>query len=128
MANPNKQKGDKAERDVAYWFNDHGWQYAERARNAGQPKDRGDIVGIPGFCIQVKDRGTIRLREWVDGTLEQKENARADTGLLIAKRRGVSDVGRWYAVLEVEDVNRLMLEADGRWPLETPSTIDGGFA
>jgi hypothetical protein len=40
----------------------------------------------------------------------------------------VADVGRWYAVLEVEDLNRLMLEADGRWPLETPTTIDGGFS
>jgi hypothetical protein len=128
MANPNKRMGDKAERDVAAWKRENGWPYADRALGAGRAADRGDITGIPGVCEQVKDRGTIRLREWFDEMLDQKANARADTGVLIIKRRGTSDVGRWYAVLEVEDLNRLMLEADGRWPLKTPETMTGGFA
>ena len=112
MANPNKRMGDQSERDVAYWYNANGWPYAVRSKNAGQPQDRGDMFGIMGFCIQIKNRGTIRLREWFDELLDQKQHARADTGVLIIKRRGVSDVGRWYAVLEVEDLNRLMLEAE----------------
>lgn len=112
MANPSKAKGDRAERQVASWFQEHGEPDADRSLGAGRPADRGDLTGIRRFCIQVKDHAQFRINTWMPEMLDQKRRAGADFGVLLLKKRGTSDVGRWYAVLELEDLNRLRSEAE----------------
>ena len=43
MSNPNKRRGDDAERKLAAYLQTQGWPDAERALGAGRHDDRGDI-------------------------------------------------------------------------------------
>lgn len=100
MAHPNKVKGSAAERAVAQFLRENGYPYAERTR-AGWTDDRGDIDGLPGVCIEVKNEKRIDLPQYLRELAREMENAKADTGVVIVKRRGVADAGQWYAVLPV---------------------------
>jgi len=53
MSNPRKAKGSSAERDVVNWLK-KWFPYAER-RIAGAHLDKGDIAGVNGVVIEVKN-------------------------------------------------------------------------
>jgi hypothetical protein len=103
MTNPQKQKGDRAERDLVKWFQAHGYADAERAR-AGWEADKGDIMGIPARTIEVKSQKQLKVNEWLDETEVERKNGRQPIGLLIVKRPGQSDPGDWWVVQRVRDV------------------------
>lgn len=100
MTHPNKTKGNAAERAVVNYLRENGFPYAERARS-GWADDRGDIDGLPGVCIEVKNERRIDLSGYVTELLREKIAGRATTGVVIVKKRGTSDVGSWYAVAPV---------------------------
>lgn len=106
-----KQKGSQAERDVARWLNQHGYPYAERSYGAGRPDDVGDIDGIPGLCIEVKNHKTLALAAWLNELEVEVENARASHGVLVVKRRGRADPGNWYAIMTLQNWTELAKEA-----------------
>jgi hypothetical protein len=104
-----KQKGTRAENNVvAYLKGD--FPYVERRALAGV-NDKGDVAGIPGVVIEVKDHAKITLSEWVAELRQEIANAEADTGVVIAKKRGTLDVGDWYAVMPVHVWVALLKEA-----------------
>jgi Holliday junction resolvase len=111
VSNPQKRKGDAAERNVAAWLAAHGFSYAERAYGAGRPDDVGDIDGIPGVVVEVKNHKTITIPAWLHELDVEMFNANARHGAVIAKRRGSTDVGDWYALMPVEGWARLLVEA-----------------
>lgn len=96
VTTPQKRKGTAAERQVADWLIANGVP-CERI-SAGATADRGDlwvpVIEYP--TIDVKNHRTIKLAEWVDRAVEQADNAGRAAGVVIHKRPGVTDVGRWY--------------------------------
>lgn len=69
-----------------------------RARNGA--KDRGDIAGIrlhgQRVVIECKDAATLRLPEWTSEARVEAGNDDALVGLVVHKRRGVSDpMAQW---------------------------------
>jgi Holliday junction resolvase len=98
MANPAKAKGSKAERDVVLYLTENGFPYAER-RLAGAQEDKGDIAGVNGVCIEVKDHKTMALSTWVEEMLIETKHAKAWTGIVWHKRRGKSSPADWYVTL-----------------------------
>lgn len=111
----NRRKGATNELAVARWLQTHGHPHAERR---GGGFGGSDIVGTPGLTWEVKAQAGQSLGTWVD----QADKARAAAGdrysIVIAKRRGTTDVGRWHAVLPVEQLARLLVDAgwaDDRW-------------
>lgn len=100
MSTPQKIKGSKAELDVVKYLQAQGYKYAER-RIAGDSNDRGDIAGINGVCFEIKNHATMKLAEWIEELRVEIVNAKADTGVVIHKRRGKTDVGEWYATMPV---------------------------
>lgn len=108
MANPNKAKGSAAERAVAKWLADHGWPDAERRYDAGRHDDRGDIRGVPGVTIEVKNHQRIDLAGWMKELEQEMGNSGDSVGFVVVKKRGTTDVGQWYAVLPVEVIARLL--------------------
>ena len=111
MSNPQKVKGDKAERDVAAYLAAHGFPYAERAYGAGRPDDVGDIDGIPSVVVEVKNHKTITIPAWLDELETEMFNANARHGAVIAKRRGSTDVADWYALMPAAEWTHLLVEA-----------------
>ena len=60
-----KQKGKRAELEVAKILRDHGYDDARRtAQYAGNTGDAADVIGLPGFHLEVKHQETVRLDEW----------------------------------------------------------------
>jgi hypothetical protein len=96
---------------VAKWLNLLGWTGAERSR-AGWTDDRGDIDGIPGVCIEVKNEKRIDLPGYLRELEVEMKNAKAWAGAVIVKRRGSADPADWYAVMPAQKWAELLLELD----------------
>lgn len=126
MANPNRDKGLKSERDVAAYCRANGMAGAERSVSTGwktrdrQLTDLGDIKGIPGVCIQVRNvvrqhpRGLAgkALADMMAETATQGEAAGAALAILIEKRAGHADVGEWWVHVPANLLAALLVGAD----------------
>lgn len=110
MSTPSKRKGSQAERDVVKFLQVRGWIYAER-RLAGDTYDKGDVAGVNGVCIEIKNHAKMDLAGWIKELEVEIINAKANTGVVIHKRKGKSDVGEWYATMTVELYAELLKEA-----------------
>lgn len=110
MTNPNKNKGSEAERNVVQYLREQGYPYAERTR-AGWTDDRGDIDGLPGVTVEVKNEKRIDLAGYMVELAREMVAGRADTGVVIVKKRGTTNVGDWYAVMPVSVWTALIKEA-----------------
>lgn len=106
MPNANRDKGIRAERDVVKYLvalgSPDGWKVRRSAETGTATRqDEGDIRGIPGVVIQVRDRPSVAF---VDRTLEsmmdeveaQRVAAGASVAVLVEKRAGQSAPGRWW--------------------------------
>lgn len=109
VANPQKAKGSGAERAVVAWLK-QWYPYADR-RLAGATLDKGDVSGIPGVTIEIKNHATMKLSEWLKELEVEMKNDGAWTGVVIHKKKGTTDVGEWYATMPakvwVELLNRV---------------------
>lgn len=102
----NREKGAVAERQLVNWLRDNGWPGAERAVRTGYrtatrtSADPGDVTGTPGLVWQMKY--TARFEEPgvyaanLAETEAQRAAAGADHGLLVQRRSGTADVGKWW--------------------------------
>lgn len=104
-----KAKGTAFERLIADYLAQY-WTYANRAPLTGS-KDRGDISGTPGIVWELKNAKTLRLSEWLEETETERDNAAADIGVLVVKRRGHSRPSDQYAVVTLADMIFLLREA-----------------
>lgn len=111
MSSKAKQKGSKAEREVVKYLQEW-WPYAER-RLAGATDDKGDVSGVPGVCIEIKDHAKMALAGWIEEMILETKNARAWTGVVIHKRRGKSNPADWYASMPVSNWVELLRKANG---------------
>lgn len=97
MTNKSKAKGTAAETAVVnYLKNEWGLSYVER-RALGGSEDRGDIAGLPGVVLEVKDAVKHSMKAWKSETLTEMENDGADICALIVKvpRKGVGEWDAW---------------------------------
>lgn len=100
MAHPSKNKGDKAERELAALISDQLGVEIRRKLGAGRTDDEGDLEGLPQWTIECKNVANLAdaLREGVDDSTREQRNARTPFGVAFIRVRG----GRWYAVQSVE--------------------------
>lgn len=110
MTTTSRRKGAGHERNLVAWLRARGRPHVER-RLAGGPDDRGDVTGWPGVVVEAKNCQRIDLAGWIDQLEAEVDAADADTGAVIVKRRGTTDVGQHYAVMTVDRWERLMTEA-----------------
>ena len=105
-----RQKGTLHESNVVGFLREHGFPYAERRALNGQ-FDKGDVTGTGPLVWECKNHKELALSEWLRETEQERINAAADYGILVAKRRGVWDAGQQYAVLPLEAMVRLLKQA-----------------
>jgi hypothetical protein len=98
MSSAAKAKGSGAERDVVAYLKENGFQYADR-RLAGATLDKGDISGIPGVTIEIKNHATMKLSEWTEELIVEMANDKAWTGVVWHKRKGRGSPGDWYCTM-----------------------------
>lgn len=115
MTNRPKNKGTSAESMLVAYLRENGWPWAERRALAGSV-DKGDISGCPALVWEVKaTSGRIRMGEWVQETVDEQANAKADHGILVVKYRGIGEknVDRWLAVMRAPEFRKLTTQV---WP------------
>lgn len=105
-----KQKGTSAETAVVNWLQSKGRKHVER-RSLNGCNDRGDIAGIPAVVIEVKNHQRMELSAWLKELDVEMHNDKADTGVVIHKKKGTTDVGLWYATMPVSAWYKLIEEA-----------------
>lgn len=105
-----RAKGTAAETAVVRYLQDHGFPYAERRALHGTA-DRGDVTGLGPIVLEVKNHKTIDLAGWLRELETEMVNAGAETGAVVAKRRGTTDAAAWYAILPFGDLVQLLLQA-----------------
>lgn len=105
-----RDRGARAERAVVNHLRVNGWPDARRHHGA-DGRAPGDIMGIPGVCIEVKDRASSAWPTWREQLLT--ECPPGDLALLIRRVRGQVDVGQWDA--EMCRLERWQLDGDERW-------------
>lgn len=106
MTNP---KGTQLETATVNWLRAHGWPFARRISKEGA-KDKGDVTlgdGIP-ITIEAKNEKKINLAGGQKELAVEMEHAGHKWGFTIHKKRGTTDVGKYYAVLPVEVLNDIL--------------------
>jgi Holliday junction resolvase len=91
-----KAKGTTAEREVVRYLQ-QWWPAAERRALSGN-KDKGDVAGIPGVCIEIKAAKTQLIGPWKRETLTEMDNAGVGLCLLVVKRP-YKPVSEWDAYM-----------------------------
>ena len=100
MTNPQKRKGDAAERELAALIADlTGWK-VRRKLGAGRLDDQGDLDGVPDTTVEVKNYTDITraLREGLADLEREQANAGTLHGVCFVRRPG----GRWVAAMTLE--------------------------
>lgn len=120
-----KAKGTAAETAVVSFLASNGFPYAER-RALNGAVDLGDITGIPGIVLEVKNCKEYTFGAWMRETEVERDNARADYGILVVKPKGVgaTRVDQWWACMYWKPFNDLVDEAGafpGKWMLKRMS-------
>ena len=113
MSSAAKRKGSQAERDVVAWLKANGYPYADR-RVAGATLDKGDISGVLGVTIEIKNHNRLDLAGWTTELEVEMKNDGAWTGTVLHKRKGKGDVGEWYATMPAKVWLELLKKADGK--------------
>lgn len=97
--NRSKQKGTAGETAVVDYLRQHPrFAHVERRTLSGV-NDRGDIAGIPGVVIEVKNCAEMKLAEWIDEELREASNDGDSLGVVWHKRRMKSSPGDWYVTM-----------------------------
>ncbi|MFF9714796.1 hypothetical protein ACF1DW_04260 [Streptomyces sp. NPDC014603] len=123
-----KAKGTAAETAVVRFLQAAGFAQAER-RTLNGVQDRGDIAGIPGVVIEVKNHARDQLPAWVAEAELERDNDRASLGVVWHKRRGTTDPGRWFVTMSGDQFAALLREQQGLpEPAAEGDTHTGGNA
>ena len=129
MTNPRKDAGTRAESSVVRWLHAHGYPDARRQVLAGS-KDKGDLWVTLGVIAEVKTRNTAaglgqpgeaELAKWMAETEAERVNAKAAHAVLIVKRKGTADPGRWWAYVPANELANQVACLD---PTNAPISMD----
>ena len=111
--NPQKNKGDRAEREACIYLTAATGHIVERRFGAGHDKDKGDLVGIPDTIVQVtdmKNKSDAVLRKPREAE-QQRINANAKHAITMVrfnKRPRCAEGDNWRVVMTIEQYARLI--------------------
>lgn len=105
--NTAKRKGTQAERAVVEYLRANGFPDAERRALEGK-NDRGDIAGVYDTVLEVKNHAALDLSGWLNELMREIDNAQADYGAVVAKRRGHGNPEQWYAIMPFEMLVKML--------------------
>lgn len=125
--NPSRAKGTAAESAIVRWARANGFPWADRQPLRGG-RDQGDITLCPGVIVEAKDHARTgvqitpgTLRTWMAQTETERANARADHAVLVVKRGGTTDPGRWSAYVTAWALAELIYPARASEAVDSPA-------
>jgi hypothetical protein len=111
-----------AETAVAQYLQ-NTWPAVERRVLSGA-QDKGDIAGVPGCVVEVKNQKSYKISEWMRETEAERKNAGSDIGLLVIKPNGVgvSKVDQWWVVVDLHTITILLKRLENAERLQLQAT------
>lgn len=106
----NRGKGTAFETLIVRYLQSKGWVHAERRALHGTA-DKGDITGTGPLVWECKNHKTLDISGWLKETETERQNAKAQHGILVVKRRSYGDPGDQYAIMRLDDLVHLLMEA-----------------
>ena len=115
--NRNKSRGTAWESAIVTYLQGRGWPHAERRTLAGA-HDRGDIAGVYGpagrVVIEAKAVAALNLAGWLAEAQQEADNDGAGVGVVWIKRRGTTDPGKSYVLMDGATLTDLLARAGYR--------------
>ena len=105
-----RAKGTSWESKIVEFLQASGWPHAERRALQGA-KDKGDISGLPGVCIEAKNEKAITLATYIKEVEEEKINSGATVAFAWIKRRGKASAADGYVVMTGQQAVELLKAA-----------------
>lgn len=105
-----RAKGTRAENAVVDYLRQRGFRTAERRAQRGT-NDAGDLTGLPGYVVEIKDHVRLELAAWVDEAEAERRNDGAHIAVVWHKRRGKGSAGDWYVTMTGAQFADLLHEA-----------------
>lgn len=102
-----KQKGKRGELEVAHILQKHGFKARRTAQFCGNTGDAADVIGLPGFHIEVKRCETTKIWDWI---AQAERDHKADNVPLVVFRRNGAD---WQVALNFETFLEIIRSRDG---------------
>ena len=96
-----RAKGAAGERELAAFLRDHGYE-AKRGQQFRGGSDSPDVVGLPGFHIEVKRVEKGALYDWLD---QAAHDAEGKSVPLVCHRKNRRD---WVAILPLDAFLKLI--------------------
>jgi hypothetical protein len=112
MTSAEREKGARAEREVAALLTDATGLTITRRLQEGRAGDTGDLEGLHGWCIQVRNyRDVMRaIREGLPDLERQQARKGCPHGAVLVRRYG----GRWVAVMDIEQFAAVLRATEAR--------------
>lgn len=76
MGKMSREKGKRFERQLARYFQDHGYDAHRSAQFMGKTGQAADVIGLPDIHIEAKHCESMRLYEWMDQAIRDAEAAK----------------------------------------------------
>lgn len=107
MGRAEREKGSRAERAVAAFMREWGWE-AETTRAQNGTRRGDDIATNAPVSIEVKDQGRMDLSGWLR---QAQDNCGDNPAVVWHKKRGASNPAHWYVTMDGKDFMRLLNHA-----------------
>lgn len=124
MVNRPRIKGTNWETAIVNFLIENGVRHAERRTLSGS-QDKGDVAGIPGVVIEAKNASRMDLSGWLAEANQECANAKAEVGLVWAKKRGKASPGAGYVIMDGNTLIKLLV-AGGWIPAQVDLSSDRG--
>lgn len=104
-----KRAGSKTERDVADYMQEKLSEFIDRRVKTGAA-DCGDLVNVrtatgERVVVEIKDYGGRLLpAEWIREAHVEAGNDDAVVGVVVAKKRGTTNPGEFYVLMDLDDL------------------------
>ncbi len=117
-----KAKGTAWETEIINYLLELGVQDAERRRLSGA-FDKGDVGGIRNVVIEAKAERSYDIPGWLREAKVEATNAKADFGVVWAKRNGKTKAHDGFVLMAPETFLHLLREAGYLDPSEVPPVL-----
>ena len=105
-----RAKGTSFETFVVNYLKDF-YPHVERRTLQGT-LDNGDITGTdPRLVWECKNHKTLNFSGWLHEAENERVNAKAEIGIVVAKRRNYGNPADQYALVRLEDLVKLLKQA-----------------
>jgi hypothetical protein len=105
-----RRKGTSWESAVVAYLIEQGWPHAERRALHGA-LDKGDVTGLPGVCLELKNAARVELAAWWEEAKAERRNANAATAAVWFKRKGKASPRDGYVLMDGETYTDLLKAA-----------------